>query len=175
MANKFTQKARKDFRVLAPHAGTTLDYVLSRLFKACDMIDSLRAELKENQERLREIKNLCENCRSLSDAIYIAEGRINTSTQSGCDKCWVEKLETKLDKAKEEILSLQAEKSVADMGFVSEGAARRIRELKAGNKYLRGLIKELCSIHNRYAKGVTEMLVEQGFKVDYKGGPTVFD
>jgi len=61
----------------------------------------LQAELAKANEQLREIGDLCNNCRNLSDAQEIAYGKEDTSTESGCDKCWVEQLQAGLETANE--------------------------------------------------------------------------
>jgi len=63
-----------------------------------ERIQQLQAEKEAAKKQLYEIAHLCENCRSLNDAIYIVHGRKNTSTKSGCDRCWVDELQTKVEK-----------------------------------------------------------------------------
>ena len=58
--------------------------------------EHVQVELTTANEQLREIGALCNNCRNLSDAQEIAYGKEDTSTESGCDKCWVEQLQAEL-------------------------------------------------------------------------------
>ena len=55
----------------------------------------------EAENIVREIANLCPNCRNLSDAISIASGDKETSTNSGCEKCWVDRLQNENKQIKE--------------------------------------------------------------------------
>ncbi len=59
-----------------------------------DKHEKVVAQLKASQDKLCEIKNLCENCRSLYDAICIAAGQ---EVESKCLNCDSEKLKAAQD------------------------------------------------------------------------------
>ncbi len=66
------------------------------------MLEALQAANERFKKRLDEIAGLCQNCRSLVDAIDIAQGREGTSTVYGCDKCWVDELQAEIKALKDQ-------------------------------------------------------------------------
>jgi len=72
--------------------------------------EQLQAENEVAKKQLYEIAHLCENCRALNDAIYIAGGRKHTSTESGCDRCWVDELQ-----AEKKVLKKEKEKLAGEL------------------------------------------------------------
>ena len=57
-------------------------------------------ELKNAKKIIQEIVGLCPNCRNLDDAMAIAGGAEGTSTEEGCYKCEVERLDNENKKLK---------------------------------------------------------------------------
>ena len=65
-------------------------------------------------------------------------------------------------------------KAINDMGF-GKPKCKNCQQLQSENERLREEKKELGIMHDKYVKRVTKMMLEQGFKINYEGGPTVFD
>ena len=93
-------QAELDARPPLPLMGESRSRLLAKL--GCSNIDDaikriaeMAEQIKELEGKLYEISNLCVNCRNLDDAQAIAfEGTDYTkSTESGCQKCWVDKLQ----------------------------------------------------------------------------------
>ena len=59
--------------------------------------------------------------------------------------------------------------------YTGKSIPEHITELQSENERLREEKKELGIMHDKYVKRVTKMMLEQGFKINYEGGPTVFD
>ena len=87
-------------------------FVLKRIREALILLAEAEKDYNKISNRIVEIENLCTNCRNLSDAQVIAGGEENSSTENGCYKCEVDKLQARLQKAEAEMVQLKEFKKI---------------------------------------------------------------
>lgn len=89
-------KLKTDLDDTKKKAKADYNFIYDKLILLNKGYKKIKADLDEKQKIIDEIAGLCSNCRNLSDAMEIAAGSKSDFVASvdGCQKCWVDKLES---------------------------------------------------------------------------------
>ena len=117
-------------------------------------IDQCQAQLDKSAQVIIEMRD-----KNDSLSAQLAESKNQLSTARKTAIITMEDLRKELAESKEEIASLQAEKGMADMGFVSDGASNEIVKLKEALEMI--MEREKAAGNTNFGEGSSYWIAQQ--------------